>query len=91
MNIRRNFRCFNLVGNEVCPNEGDVIPVGWSVEQCDEEGRTVTEIPLLTVGTTVNKALDPDWDPSESRYGSMIRYLSTEGSFSGREAYSPTI
>jgi hypothetical protein len=88
--IGRNFRCFNLIGNEVYPNEGDIIPAGWSVEQCDEEGRTVAEIPLLVVGKTVNKALDPDWDPN-SRYGSVIRYLSTEGSFCGREAYSPSI
>ena len=88
--IGRNFRCFDLIGNEVYPNEGEIIPTGWSIEQCDEEGRTVAETPLLVVGRTVDRSLDPDWDPS-SRYGSMIRFLSTEGSFSGREAYSPAI
>lgn len=92
MNIRRNFRCFSQHGWEVFPSEGDIIPVGWSIEQCDEDCRTVTEIPLEVVGTTVDKALDPEWDSFvNGRYGSVFRYLSTEWCFSGREAYNPSI
>lgn len=82
-NIRRLFRCFNQHGWECFPSEGDIIPVGWSIEQCEEENRTEVEsFPLLVVGKTLDHSSHPDWSVEEGgRYGSVFRYLSTEGCF----------
>ena len=84
MNIRRNFRCFNQHGWEVFPSEGDIIPVGWSIEECEIEDcpTEVESFPLLVVGKTLDHSSHPDWSVEYGgRYGSVFRYLSTEGCF----------
>jgi hypothetical protein len=54
--IRRNFRCFSPNGYEVCPNEGDIIPVGWNIKDWDSEVSVEVTENTVVVGKTVDRS-----------------------------------
>ena len=56
MKIRRKFRCFSSNGYEVCPNEGDIIPVGWNIKDWDSEVSVEVTEESVVIGKTVDRS-----------------------------------
>ena len=86
MKIRRNFRCFSPNGYEVCPNEGDVIPVGWSIKDWDSEVSVEVTENTVVVGTTADTSNPYDGGPEIWMRTLSVRTASQVAAITAAEA-----
>ena len=86
MKIRRLFRCFSPNGYEVCPNEGDIIPVGWNIKDWDSEVSVEVTENTVVVGTTADTSNPYDGGPEIWMRTLSVRTASQVAAITAAEA-----